>query len=76
MSVSTELGTLQLAGTKKGKIFISNVTEPYGEGTSDIVSIGIALNGEDIQWKAHLPYENLDEVIAVLQKASEAKKAN
>ncbi len=76
MSVSTELGTLQLAGTKKGRIFISNVTEPYGEGTSDIVSIGIALNGEDIQWKAHLPYENLDEVIAVLQKASEAKKAN
>ncbi len=76
MSVSTELGTLQLAGTKKGKIFISNVTEPYGEGTADIVSIGIALNGEDIQWKAHLPYENLDDVIAILQKASEDKKAN
>ena len=48
MSTITELGNLSLAGTKKGKISISNVTEPYGKDTSDIVSIGISLNGQDI----------------------------
>ncbi len=75
MSTITELGSLALAGTKKGVISISNVTEPYGKDTPDIISIGISLNGQDIQWKSHIPYENLDEVIAILQKASDAKKA-
>lgn len=74
MSTITELGSLPLAGTKKGVISVSNVTEPYGKDTPDIVSIGISLNGQDIQWKSHLPYENLDEVIAILQKASEDRK--
>ena len=74
MSTITELGTLVLAGTKKGKISISNVTEPYGKDTDDVVSIAIALNGEDIQWKAHIPYENIDGVIQALQKAKELKK--
>ncbi len=59
MSTITELGVLPLAGTKNGKISISNVTEPYGK---------------DIQWKSHIPYENLEDVIAILQKALEAKK--
>ena len=59
---------------KKGKITISNVTEPYGKDTDDIVSIGVSLNGIDVQWKAHIPYENLEEVIAILQKASDSKK--
>ena len=74
MSTITELGTLSLSGTKKGKISISNVTEPYGKDTSDIVSIGISLNGQDIQWKSHIPYENLEDVIKILQKALELKK--
>jgi len=72
---TTELKKLSLAGTKKGVISISNVSEPYGKGTPDIVSIGISLNGKDIEWKSHIPYENLDDVIAVLQEASAAKKA-
>jgi len=76
MSTITELGSLPLAGTKKGKISVSNVTEPYGKDTPDIVSIGISLNGQDVQWKSHIPYENLDEVISILQKASEDKKAS
>ena len=43
---TTELGVLPLHGTKKGVISISNVSEPYGQGTPDIVSIGISLNGK------------------------------
>ena len=74
MSTITELGSLALSGTKKGKISISNVTEPYGKDTPDMVSIGISLNGQDVQWKAHIPYENLEDVISVLQKALDAKK--
>jgi len=74
MSTITQLGSLPLAGTKKGTITVSNVTEPYGKDTADIVSIGVSLNGTDIQWKSHLPYENLDDIIALLQKASEDKK--
>lgn len=67
MSTTTELAKIPLSGTKKGVIFISNITEPYGAGTEDIVSIGISLNGKDIEWKSHIPYANLDEVIGVLQ---------
>lgn len=73
MSTVTQLAKIPLAGTKKGMILISNVTEPYGTGSQDIVSIGIALNGEDIEWKSHIPYGNLDEVIAVLQEAKQNK---
>lgn len=71
---TVELGTLPLFGTKKGVISISNVSEPYGKDTPDVVSIGISLNGKDIEWKSHIPYENIDEVIAILQKASDEKK--
>ncbi|RXJ77317.1 hypothetical protein CRV03_06415 [Arcobacter sp. F155] len=71
---TTELGTLPLNGTKKGIISVSNVSEPYGKGTPDVVSIGISLNGKDIEWKSHIPYANLDDVIAILQEASAKKK--
>lgn len=71
---TTELGKLPLSGTKKGIISISNVCEPYGKGTQDVVSIGISLNGKDIEWKSHIPYENLDDVIEILQQASAKKK--
>ena len=74
MSTITELGVLPLAGTKNGKISISNVTEPYGKDSEDIVSIGILLNGKDIQWKSHIPYENLEDVIKILQKAVDSRK--
>ena len=74
MSNITKICELDLIGTKKGKITVSNVSEPYGKDTEDIVSVGIALNGEDIQWKAHIPYDNIDGVIELLQKAKELKK--
>ncbi|AZL54682.1 MULTISPECIES: hypothetical protein [Aliarcobacter] len=74
MSTTTKIAEFDLAGTKKGKITVSNVSEPYGANTADIVSIGISLTGEDIQWKSHIPYDNIDEVILALQKAKELKK--
>ncbi|AXX85616.1 hypothetical protein [Aliarcobacter skirrowii] len=74
MSTTTKIAEFDLAGTKKGKITVSNVSEPYGANTADIVSIGISLTGEDVQWKSHIPYDNIDEVILALQKAKELKK--
>ncbi len=73
MSTTTELKKIDLAGTNKGVISIADVTEPYGPGSNDVVSVGIALNGEDVEWKAHIPYENIDAVIEALQEAK-AKK--
>ena len=73
MSQITQLTKIPLAGTKKGVISISNVSEPYGTGTPDVVSIGIALNGEDVEWKAHIPYDNIDELVKALLEAKANK---
>lgn len=68
---NTILTKLALAGTKTGVISISHLEEPYGNGSFPVVSIGISLkkNSEEPDWKAHIPYENLDELIAALQDA-------
>jgi hypothetical protein len=73
MSTTTEIKKIELAGTKKGVISVADVTEPYGSGSNDVVSVGVALNGEDIEWKVHIPYENIDALIEALQEAK-AKK--
>ncbi len=67
------LNTFPLAETKKGIISVSHLEEPYGTGSFPVVSIGISLKGDDKSpdWKAHIPYENLDELIESLQTAKE-----
>jgi len=62
-----------LANTKEGIISVSHIDEPYGESSKPVVSLGISLNGSEVDWKAHIPYENIDDVILALQ---EAKKLN
>ena len=37
MSQTTKITELDLAGTKQGKIIVSNVIEPYGKDTDDVV---------------------------------------
>jgi len=74
MPTKTKIAELDLAGTKNGKILVYDVKEPYGKSSTEVVSIGVALDGEEAQWKAHVPYENLDELIKVLQDARDAKK--
>jgi len=65
--------TIPLANTKEGIISISHIDEPYGEGSKPVVSIGISLDGEESKpdWKAHIPYENIDDVIEALKEAKE-----
>ena len=68
---NTILTKFPLAGTKNGMISVSHLEEPYGSGSFPVVSIGISLkkNGEEPDWKAHIPYENLDELINALNTA-------
>jgi len=65
--MSQEIKTIDLANTKNGNITISTIDEPYGKGSSKVASIAISLNGKDIEWKVHIPMDNLDEVISSLQ---------
>ena len=68
---NTVLKTFPLAETKKGIISVSHLEEPSGTGSFPVVSIGISLKGDDSSpdWKAHIPYENLDQLIESLQEA-------
>jgi len=65
--------TLKLDGTKDGVISISNISEPYGEGSKDVASIAISLNGDtkEPEWKVHIPYANIDGLIDALKEAKE-----
>ncbi len=67
------LKTIPLAGTKEGIISISHLEEPYGKKSNPVVSIGISLKGDTNMpdWKAHIPYDNLDDLIKSLQYAKE-----
>ena len=73
---NTVLNTFKLAGTKEGTISVSNIQEPYGKGSESVVSIGISLKGnvEEPDWKAHIPYENLDDLIDALNEAKAQSK--
>lgn len=71
MSTTTQVETIELFGTKKGTISIANITEPYGKNSHPVTSIGISLVGDEVEWKVHIPKENLDAVIEALQKAKQ-----
>ncbi len=70
---NTVLKSFALADTKKGVISVSHIEEPYGAKSAPVVSIGISLKGNENEpdWKAHIPYDNLDELIEALQEAKE-----
>ena len=59
---------IPLHGTENGKITIGELQEPYGEGSDAVVSVAVSLNGKDADWKIHIPYPNLEDVISALQE--------
>jgi len=73
MKTNTIIAEFPLANTKEGLITVSHIKEPYGENSKPVVSIGISLNGDNDKpdWKAHIPYENIDDVISALKAAKE-----
>lgn len=66
---TTHIKSIALANTENGTISIENIKEPYGAGSGSVVSIGISLNGKEIDWKSHIPVENIDAVIDALNEA-------
>lgn len=60
---------IALSGTKKGVISITKLDHPYGEESGSVASVGISLTGDsdELEWKVHIPVENLDEVIEALK---------
>ena len=73
MSNVKEIKKFKLAGTESGMISVANVSNPYGEGSSDVVSIAVELDGKNVDYKTHIPYENIDELIEALQIAKKQK---
>ncbi len=64
---------IPLSSSQNGVISIKKIDEPYGKGSKPVVSIGISLNGdaENPDWKAHIPVDNLNEVIEALKEVKE-----
>ena len=60
---------IKLAGSEKGMITVSKIQNPYENSDIDeVVSIGVSLGNDEPDWKVHIPLENLDELINILQK--------
>ncbi|GEM_PF-285130 len=69
----TEVKFFHLFGTKDGIVSVAHIDQPYGEESEPIVSIGVDLHGNitDPEWKVHIPYENIDDLIEGLTLAKE-----
>ncbi len=69
-----EIANIPLNGTKDGKIEVATLSQPYGEGSDPVVSVGVFLSGgsEEPGWKVHIPKDNIGAVIAALEEAKEA----
>lgn len=69
----SEIKLFHLHGTKDGVVSVAHVIEPYGPKSEPVVSIGISLNGNALEpeWKVHIPYENIDDLIDALKLAKE-----
>jgi hypothetical protein len=69
----TEIAEMDLSGTNDGKISVTTIEAPYGEGSESVASIGIFLQAESQEpdWKVHIPKANIDAVIEALKKAKE-----
>jgi len=70
---STLIKDIKLASKEGGVISVSHVTKPYGPESESVISIGVSLSGDGGKpdWKAHVPYENIDELIDALKEAKE-----
>lgn len=64
--------TIKLHTAKNGAIKVAHIDHPYGKFSSPIISIGVLLSNSETknpEWKIHVPYENLHNLIKALQKA-------
>jgi hypothetical protein len=62
---------IRLAGTSNGEISVGIIEEPYGMNSDSVVSIAVSLQSDshDVDWKVHIPRENIDDIIEALKTA-------
>ena len=67
----TYMDEIKLGTAKDGRITISVIENPYGEGTESVTSIGVTLKKDSTEpeWKVHIPKENIEEVLEALHFA-------
>jgi predicted nucleotidyltransferase len=68
MSNRKLLTAIQYKDREKAFITIAEITEPYGEGSETVVSVGSTLKGDidNPSWKVHVPVYMVDQIIAAL----------
>jgi len=73
---STTIASLPLEGTKHGSITVSHLEHPYGKNSASVASIGIRLHEshEEVDWKVHIPYGQIDALCEALQKAKQLNR--
>lgn len=64
-----DIKTLRLAHSREGIISVCHIEKPYGEQSSPVVSVAVSMEGKKEDWKVHIPYENLDDLIKALNEA-------
>jgi hypothetical protein len=68
------ISEFDLSSTDLGKIVVSELLNPYGDGTEPVVSIAVDLqDNKEIDYKVHVPFEDIDNLIEALQKAKESQ---
>lgn len=68
------LKTIDLDGIKGAKLSLANISKPYGEDSKDVLSIGLSLKSDsDVDWKIHVPYEDISKLIASLEQIQQTK---
>ena len=69
MSNRNLLAAIQYKDREKAFITIAEITEPYGEGSETVVSVGSTLKGDtdNPSWKVHVPVYMIDQIIEALR---------
>lgn len=68
------LNSIILKNSKNATLSIANIKEPYGVGSEDVLSLAICLKENKADWKIHIPYDNLDELIIALEQIKEKRQ--
>ena len=68
MSNRNLLTAIQYKDREKAFITIAEITEPYGEGSETVISVGSTLKGDtdNPSWKVHVPIYMIDQIIEAL----------
>lgn len=69
------LDTMQLHTCESGEISFWDHEHPYGANSEPVLVVGVSLKkGDEPEWKVHIPYQNLGELIKKLQQIEASQR--